>query len=346
MILNNFICFLQPLVRQREMTQNPLTEKLLKSGKLKPGHYALDLKEDDLFLPVLEYFLGLQNVDGFDYKMNDFLNKPINNRNTNIGGIHWQSICAELVAIYLLGKELELAIVGFDQTSPAAIRKGSDCDIIASVNGKHTFFEVKRNSQSESQYLPDSFRETLDNFESPFVLAAQLVKRDYNCDNLPSLLENLKLHVDKFGRQLGRSFVENNEDVLPFYEDSDIVVRFLDEKYERGFHYLDPPIIENISSFLLISDRIGRDGEPMKPKVKEAEEKGADYLICRVPSHDSLNAIVECCFEKIVDSSGKLTYYIEDSRIENLCGIILFHRFDRFCIINNINADIKNWISA
>ncbi|MCK4295819.1 MAG: hypothetical protein KAX28_04080, partial [Candidatus Marinimicrobia bacterium] len=194
----------------------------------------------------------------------------------------------------------------------------------------------KRNSKEDTQTLPDELRSTLDNFDCPYVLSAQLLNRKYDSSNIKQLPIDIKAHILKWEETKKEYNLKNLKTPWPF-SNKDIRIHFLDpNEASSGWHYLDPVSVNDICSFLLSSDRIGKDGKPMVPMVKQTAIKGADYLVCRIPdwSDYSFSMIVHKCFEKVIHENDD-EYIVKDSRFENLAGIILFNRYDKFSIINN-----------
>ncbi len=83
----------------------------------------------------------------------------------------------------------------------------------------------------------------------------------------------------------------------------------------------------------------------MVPMVPQAILKGADYLMCRVTNWKDWPEIVEHCFQEFTHTGG-VTYFADDLRLGALNGIVLFARYDDFCIINNLRARARNWLRA
>jgi len=81
--------------------------------------------------------------------------------------------------------------------------------------------------------------------------------------------------------------------------------------------------------------------------VREAEKKGADYLVCRLSEAGlpSLRNIVEVCFQQI-QTSSPFVYYSYDPRLRAMSGVLLFTSHDKFLVVNNSNAKKKNWIKV
>lgn len=329
------------------MKKYPLTTKFIETTDLPKGNYLRTIPEGDRILPAFEYFLSLHRIEGFKSKLKEIKNNPIIDYEKNTGLVQWASICAEVGAIRLLGKELNIELTGFNQHSPKADSVGSECDIRGKWNNHVLYFEVKRNCKEDTQTLPDKLQSTLDNFDGPYVLAAQLLNRKYDSSNIGQLLIDIKAHIREFEETIKKYNLRTPKTPWPF-SNKDIQIHFLDpNKASSGWHYLDPVSVNDICSFLLSPDRLGKDGKPMVPKVKQAAIQGADYLVCKIPdwSDYSFSIIVNKCFENVIYENDD-EYIVRDSRFENLAGIILFNRYDKFSIINNYDNKKENQISV
>jgi len=323
----------------------PHYKELISSGLLPADHYAFGMPVDAPIIPALNYFLFLKNVTNFESKMNAFLTQPIMKKETNEGGRQWHSICGELRAIYLLGKILGLPIIGYDQNSPRSSRRSNNCDIVVEIDGEQVFVELKSKCSEVSQALPIILQKALDNLDPRYTLTAQLLKRDYDCNNLDSLIKKIKDHIADFHKWKKEGF-HLSEDLPYPYGDEEIYINFFDKRQiSPGSEYYEPDSIEDICNFLFESKKSTKTGELMVPMVQKAQKKGADYLICRIHGCDLFNEIVNECFDEVKLSRG-LTYVSGDSRLGSLRGVILFAIQDKFCIINNSNAVIKNWIEV
>jgi hypothetical protein len=139
----------------------PLVQQFLEAKLFGPDHAAHYLSLSDRIVPALEYFLSLKNVRGYAAKLEEIRTKPIGSPKKNDRRIQWASLCAEIGAICLLGKTLEIRIVGLEEVSPRTTRPKANCDIVAVVNGDLKFFEVKRNAAEDKQFLPDILEEKL-----------------------------------------------------------------------------------------------------------------------------------------------------------------------------------------
>jgi hypothetical protein len=113
----------------------PLVQQFLEAKLFGPDHAAHDFSLSDRIVPALEYFLSLKNVRGYAAKLADIRTKPIGSPKKNDRRIQWASLCAEIGAICLLGKTLEIKIVGLEEVSPRTTRPKANCDIVAVVYG-------------------------------------------------------------------------------------------------------------------------------------------------------------------------------------------------------------------
>lgn len=318
-------------------------QALINSGAFGPDHAATNLDLNDPIVPALEYFLSLDSVSGFKDKLENLKTKPAGRANKNDRRVQWASLCAELGAICLLGKTLNLAIVGFDKVSPKAARNRADCDVVAVLNGALTFFEVKRNSAQDKQVLPDLLEERLYELNLLFDITPELVDRNYDCSDIEEKLTCLQQHVNNFKREIANGILTNEDVPLPFEAGGFIVYFHRKSESGAGGRFFTPVSTDDLSKWLLGPGEEGRDGNPMEPMVKQAISKGADYLVCRVPSWDKMGTIVEKCFDGLLYRNG-ITYFVEDERMGPLTGIILFSRYDNFCVINNPNSTTSNFI--
>ena len=71
--------------------------------------------------------------------------------------------------------------------------------------------------------------------------------------------------------------------------------------------------------------------------VVQAIEKGADYLICKIPKWDTYTDIIGAFFNDYYWVSKKVVE-VEDEKLSGLVGMILFDKFNDFCIVNNVKA--------
>jgi hypothetical protein len=303
------------------VTNFPLYRTYRASGAFGSHPFAADISEGDPILPPLEFFLSLKDVPRFKEKLEQFLKQPDEPRSTNAAEVQWASACAEIGAVCLLGKELGLSILAFDATSPRRSRPKSNCDIVARLNGQETFFEVKRNSKEETQSLPDDLQNALDAYDCPYCLTGELHDRSYDCSNLPELLAAIENHLALFHEWKQEDIVTC--DYPPLLCFGGVFVHFSDKAHSQlGGSFFEPALTADLRSYLLESGRTGKDGKPMIPKVKEVQEKGAHYLMVRVPSWEGLHALALGCFENLELSTGRTYWTEEATRLSKWRGFI------------------------
>lgn len=316
----------------------------LAGSSLPENHYAYGMPDDAPIIPALDYFLSLNGKKNFDKKMNKFLTESINRGTTNQGEVQFHSICAEFRAMYLVGEILGLSITGFDEISPKA--KGqSDCDIVAEFRGERLCFEVKAKCKEASQSLPDALVAALNMVESVYTLTPKLRSRSYNCEDMETLLEKIKKHIANFESQKESDYSTGDDLPIP-YVDEDIYIQFAikeDDEPTCTATLFDCDAMDDVCSYLLEEGKPGKVGKPMTPMIQQAQDKGADYLVCRVRPWDELDKVVNHCFEN-VDQQTNRTYSCGDERLGIIRGIILFSDYDNYVIINNLNAGTKQWI--
>lgn len=327
------------------MKKYPLTTQFIKKHSLQMAHYLTQVKENNPILPAIEFFLSLKCVNGFDAKIKELIDRPINDSRSNDGYVQWASLCAEFGAIKLLVRSLNINITGLNQKSPKSKNENSNCDIKAKYKNIDLFFEVKRNSKSETQYIPDNLISALNSISCKYCMIPELINRHYKCDDLNKVIIEITDHINEF-EKLKRDGYYTDNMTPDIYSNDNFSILFtekLDCESDSNFSYLSPPTINDICSYLLCTDRIGKDGRPMESMVVQALNKGADYLICHIPGWDSFEKIVDSCFSKIVLKQGN-NFLVDDDRLNQLMGIILFHTYYDFCIINNSKFDNDSFI--
>lgn len=331
--------------RQMRPDQFPQVQKLLQSGAFTENHFAKDLELSDPIVPALEYFLSLDAITGFDEKFKDLKQKPLGPKTTNDRRVQWASLCAELGAICLLGRTLGIDIVGFEQESPRAQRPKANCDVLALVHGNLTFIEVKRNAAEDKQLLPELLDEKLSALGLPLSIATELVDRNYDCSDLEVKLKELLRHVELFQAQINAGRATRPRPA-PF-DAGTFRVSFTGPNNPNSapLEYFLPVFAEQLKPYLLGPGAPGKDGTPMKPMTTQAIEKGADYLFCRTPKWGDWAEIVGKCFTSVRYRNAR-TYFTLDATMLALGGIVLFSRYDDFCVINNLHAKDRPWLSA
>jgi hypothetical protein len=319
--------------------------------QLPPDHYAAGLKLSDPIVPALEYFLSLDEVPGFAKKLRDLRLKPVGRATTSARTLQWASLCAEIGGTALLGATMRLPILRFDEHSPRAQRTDSDCDLVVLLNGRETYVEIKRRAREDEQSVPNLFEERLVQLQSelPYGISVDFHPdpdvRQANWPDAASLLEAARQHVEAFEQQRARG-EWFGEEVPPSIGAGPIILSFhLKAEVTLGGLAVGfaPDCVEDLKPYLLGPPGIGRNGEPMKPMVQEAIEKGADYLLCRVSPWDGWHEIIEGCFGR-VDWTRPRACFAPKSCFRDLRGVVLFSRYDDCCVVNNPATEDGSWL--
>lgn len=260
--------------------QYPLVRKFLKTNPFCKEHAAHGLTLSYHIVPALEHFFSLEHVNGYHSKLFDILHKPLGSCRTNERTIQWASLCAEIGALYLLGKNLCLTIHGLEVASTRAERPRATCDISAAVkDGPTIYFEVKRKSAEDKQDLPDFLSRRLEELQAyiNYGVIPELIDRNYNCENIEERIEDIKDHVRGFERM--RHDFPQLKKPIPF-ECKEFRILFSAEikKDIASSYFFQPISAEEISKHLFGPGGKSRNSRDMKPLVQQAIDKGADYL--------------------------------------------------------------------
>ncbi len=315
------------------------------------NHLAHGLRESDPILPCLEHFLSLKDLPGYDDRLKDLACKAVDCPDSNDGYIQWASICAELGALHLLGRELGLEIIGFDQPSPRRRKQGTDCDFVARLADRPELFaEVRRRAKQDTFTLPAALKKRLQilNQELLYSFTPELQRRPFrvSADELNLIELALRQHLEAFdASKVGASWRASRRP--PPLSVHDVHFTFHDKsKLKKGAgHYGAPDRPQDIEAWLFGHGIPGKDGKPKVPMVQAALGKGADWLACRVPDIDPLDTLVEECFR---DRQRVSTFTFEsaDPRLADLAGVVLFARHDVFRIVQNSRSDPQRLLPA
>lgn len=320
------------------MTQDfPRITKWRSESDLDENHAAYDFKLSDPIAPAFEFFLGLEGVPGYEEKLAEIRTRCTGPPNRNKHLVHWAAFCAELGAIYLLGGQLGLRILGLDRSSPRAPTR--NCDVMAEVEGRPKYFEVKRRATEDLQIPPPLLSQRVSQLRLPYKLAIELHDSQYDCQDLETQLEKLREHLDFFDRHEDRDLWLQGDTVPPAFDAPGFSLWFHEGDPEGDIaEHFEPMTGPELRSWLLEEGRPGRDGVPMVPKVRQAYDQGADYLISRLEPGGSWSAFVEEIFPN-ARPIGTGAFLVDDPALAGLQGIILFSKYDSFCIINSAAAD-------
>lgn len=300
----------------------PRVQRWLATADLPEDHQARDLSLSDPIVPALEYFLSLQCVPGFERRFKNLEREATGPASRITGERDWASKAAELGAIRLIGRELGLPLLGFDQPSPRAARASSDCDVVAEVEGKSTYFEVKRRSSEDLQTPPRLLRDELTKLDVPYSLSVEMHDRNYGCEDLNKILAGLSTFLDFMHEPENRDLWWGWETVPPAFPAGPFTLWFHEKDTDSGLsEHLECDTRAALRTWLL-------------RKLQEARGKGADYLMTRVdPAGPWGDLVVE--YFGAADQDGPRTYSVTDAELDGLRGLVLFSHYDRFCIVNN-----------
>lgn len=145
--------------------------------------------------------------------------------------------------------------------------------------------------------------------------------------------QKLKEHIQNFERKTGQQ-AQPAPRPTPYFG-SVLDVYFVTGERKGGYHY-KPAGDEDVEAWLVDAGRTGRNGKPMKPMVREADDKGADYLMASLRFYEKTGKdIARSIFRNVTYAEGCL--WSNDCRIPpSLRGVVLFDDgHSDFCIVNN-----------
>lgn len=289
-------------------------------------------------LGALEFFLGLDQVKGFEKRRQDIKGDIErlcrgSNPGTNDSSMAWASRCTELIRFQLLGERLGLAITGFDRESPH--RKGlKNCDARVLLDGREVFVEVKSKGAEMNQVnLPPALQDCLLRLkdEIPYGISVELQGCRYKCIDCDALRAEVMAHLDLW----------NAEDVPPArgFQGS-VILRFHPERPLEGVHFSGDGAIDSQGEYNVKPWLFGTAKGPAA--VEKAIEKGADYLLARVSCWDPWEEVVRQCFGQVDWRTAK-TCFVSSDEWEALRGVVLYSGCDEFCIVNNSSCAETAW---
>jgi len=328
-----------------------LFEELKSKGLIQPGSCASMVENNDPCLPAINHFLSLQGIPGFDAKKNEFLRGRKSLPEKNSREVDFAGLLAEFEAMRLIGKGLGLTIVGLEQAPPESQKK---CDIVAALNGTETFFEVKNRSAVHTQKPPGALQQAVREAGLPFDGRPEWFggQKNFTSADATQIKAASRQHIKEFQQGTNR----RRKSPAPLYwpeiakvdrYKKQVVVYFKPRKptSNPSGYLADVDLIKDYCSYILGTGKSGKDGRRMSPMVQAAENKGADYLVCRVAGWPALTNIVEGCFQSIRRSSPSVCYSC-DPRLGALSGVLLFTSHDKFLVVNNSINKKKNWINV
>lgn len=318
----------------------PYVRNFIEKQNLPCNHILWDYLDGNSLLPLLDYYLSFQHVDGFNEKIRELREKPVKGAG-NDGEVSWIAICAEIEAAYILGRQLSVHIKGFEKKSPKCMSDAT-CDFLVDIDGRNVYCEVKCLAKEERQSLPQNLEVALKGVCSHYRLFVELQDRNFKCEDPSDIVKSIQRHIEQG--------VPDSSIVL-----DGIKVTFIEKgegiSEDHGFvEIYDPTGNEDIHSWFGKESRVGRSGTPMVPMLRQAEHKGADYLMARIPlwlrpsqkREDKIDEIIVTLFQ----GSKKVGEYTYESKSpilgKSLAGVVLFSSSCMFRIVNNISRPDKS----
>ena len=323
------------------MDKYPLTYNFISKAGLNPNHFLNFINDENENISAFELFFSMENLPGFSKKLErEIKTKLIQNPSSINGEIQWASICAELTAIQLVFKKYGVEISGFDQHSPRSLKENNDCDFSGIWQGETLYFEVKNNSKEESQDIPQILLDELKQIKWGYTLFIEAKCRYLKITNTNKIIQDIKKHIADHNEWKNK-YVPSGVELFPgkFHTDK-FIIRFLPQsKYVDSLRYFTPPSLQDICSFLFGVNM--PNNSTMTPKIEEARQKGADYLICRLPRFQEFHEIIDKCF-KLIKKKEKSIYIVSGDLIKGIVGVILFNKKGEHCLILNAD-DNQKW---
>lgn len=285
------------------MVAHPL-KGLLSDVRVPSGHYVRSVMPGHPMVPHIEFFLSLSGVPGFAEKYEEFFcrRQAVADEYSVAPQVQWTNICAELVAIRLLGATLGLEICEF----PAAQSTAPTCDVVAVLNGVRTSFEVKNCGFEAVRQAPTQLRASLGSFvcEGYHITAIDLPWAEKVFD--PPSIARLREQIE---RKVQEEVCECQEIGLPQPEnlvidtDTPKVEVFLSRQVTRhGKNVLtlyQPLPVSRICTALT-----GKNSKKQQSLIAEAGRKGAHYLMYGIPAWESFENILDTCFTNVQHCQG------------------------------------------
>jgi hypothetical protein len=218
--------------------------------------------------------------------------------------------------------------------------------VVVLLNGREAYVEIKRKASEDKQSVPKLLEEGLVRLqhELPYNLSVKMQDRDYDCSDLEARFCAVRQHVETWER------LKAQEEWLGEQKPPSIGGPFIiffherrsDGPWEGVPEHFDPDYVKDLKRFLLVPG-VGRDGKRMVPMVEQAIEKGADYLLCRVSCWDGWEELVEECFGHVTWTTPR-TCFAPEGGLKGLRGVVLFSRYDDFCVVNNPSCEDEAWL--
>ena len=272
------------------------------------------------------------------------------------------SLLSELEAFYLLHGKLSLDVYGYEPNIAGQKKKP---EFSVRANNKDVYFEVKDKCSEVVQKVPKKINDLFKEIEKKhcdkyLIVVTEVENLSYQDlgqpDNL-NLIEKAvqeRLTTIELYKILQRSDRHSSTIKIPINKGTVIIsIRRKDDKIQERPEYFTPDRIDDIRTWLFEESVSKKTGEKMIPMVKQAENKGADYLMCRIPFWRNLNAsffdYIKPLFSdiKLIKTNFAIS---KDNELGNLSGMIIFCSLgslnDDYIIVSNSNVTpkIKDWL--
>ena len=267
-------------------------------------------------LQFIDYWLGKgQSIDGSNELTNKLKQFCLKDSNKLVGDEqkNWYQLLSELETYYFLSSNLGLNVIGYEQPR-TNISKLPDFKI--KLGNESIYFEVKFKMSEITQRLPPEFDEFLYTIEkecgNKYRITLMEVTNSEGSKNRPNyqeifskyllLPENLNLIEKKIKERLNildrdnilerkdrDSSTCNVSSINAGTEASDIQFSITLKQANSGerLYGFRPDEIDDIKRWLF------EEKDDKTPMVKEAESKGADYLVCFIPFWHNLHNVDE-----------------------------------------------------
>ncbi len=307
-------------------------------------------------LEFIEYFLAhVRNILNGN-KLAKKLLQCGANKTSNLSD--WHSLLAELESFYLLHYKLCVNVTAYEPDVDGQKKKP---EFSATINNQTVYFEVKDKCSEVVQQVPEKINRLFDEVEKKYHDKYQIViteveglrYRDIEGHENMIIIEKAvkeRLTTLEYYKVLERPDRSSSTVDIPIGNGRVIVsIRKKDnQKYDRP-EYFTPDGIDDIRNWLFEGGCISRrTSKSMVPMVKQAEAKGADYLLCRIPFRPFYDD-VKPLFSDLTLIRSNYAKSNDQNLGTKLSGIILLSSYgslsDDFFIVDNTNirSKIKNW---
>ena len=285
----------------------------------------------------------------------------------------WYQLLSELETFYLLHNKFGMNVVGYEQVPVGKKNKSPDFEI--KLGNESVYFEVKFKASQVTQRIPQKLDEFLDKIEeehgNKYRITLMEVENSEDRETCPNyqklfskyllLPENLNiiekeikdhLNVLNKNKKLERKDRHSSRCIVLIKAGVEAIDIHFSIKLKLKNHGIRiscfrPDNIYDIKSWLF------EEQEGKTPMVKEAESKGADYLVCFIPFWEDIDETfydyVTPLFSDIQKFKPNITIS-RDVNLRNLSGVILMSQkgslTNNHVIVSNANITpkIKDWL--